>query len=450
MILAQDKDTIAAVSTAPGAGGIAVVRVSGSNAVQIVRRLAEFLPAQLESHRLYFGTLKNPEDHESLDEVLVAYFAQGKSVTGEEVIEISCHGGDWLAQEVVRVLRTQGARPARRGEFTYRAFMNGRMDLVQAESVLDLIQSRSQGAARAAIRQLKGLLSKRLEEILDLVTWSAAHLEANIDFAQEDIQTATTTELVGKLDLAVRGIQELLRTESQRRLWDEGYHVALVGLPNVGKSSLLNALIGQDKAIVTDIAGTTRDLVEGFLDIEGVRVRVTDSAGLRESNEVVEKIGIERSRLLVEDADLVLFVSDGGNTADTRQELEQIQPKAKDKIFSIRNKCDQPPMVGADVMLAVSALTGEGIEKLRCLIAEKVKAQTIDDSPVIIKARHGELLRKALVSLQKSNELLAQDASPEFAAFELKEAVLALHEILGQRFDDQVMDRVFNEFCLGK
>lgn len=449
MILAQDKDTIAAVSTAPGAGGIAIVRVSGKQAVSIVRRIAEFLPQDLESHRLYFGTIRNPLDHEPIDEVLVAYFAEGRSVTGEEVLEISCHGGDWLAQKVVALILGEGARAAKRGEFTYRAFMNGRMDLVQAESVLDLIQSRSESSAKAAVRQLKGLLSRRLEEILDLVTWSAAHLEANIDFAQEDIETASTPELVAKLSAATEGIRELLRTESQRRLWDEGFHVALVGLPNVGKSSLLNALVGEDRAIVTEIAGTTRDLVEGFLDISGVRVRITDSAGLRESDETVEKLGIERSRLLVDEADLVLFVTDGCSEAETQEELKRVSPKAKSKLIAIRNKSDCPPNVDSD-RIAVSARTGEGLEKLRSLIADRIKTESVEDSPVIIKARHGELLRNSLKSLESSIALLNKSASPEFAAFELQDAVLSLHEILGRRFDDQVMDRVFSEFCLGK
>ncbi|MGE0763234.1 MAG: tRNA uridine-5-carboxymethylaminomethyl(34) synthesis GTPase MnmE [Bdellovibrionales bacterium] len=476
MLLEQDRDTITAVSTAPGTGGIAVVRISGARALAVVSSIASFLPAVPESHRIYFGTLKNPTDQTPIDEVLVSYFAMGRSFTGEEVLEISCHGGNWLAHQVVERLLAAGARLAKRGEFTYRAFMNGRLDLIQAEAVLSLIESRSQPAARAALRQLKGASSKRVEEILDGVTWVAANLEANIDYAQEDIVVAQNSNLSARLNGVHQAISELLKSENQSRLLSEGFHVALLGLPNVGKSSLLNALLEEERAIVTDTPGTTRDLVEGHLQFHGVCVRLTDTAGLRVSEDQVESIGIERSRATAAEADMILFLIDGTSNELALQEMAKLDDKQRVRTILVRNKADlmtqdlqqeihalrQAAEIGPenlsrwladlseDRFFAASAKNAKGLERLKQLFSQAVQVQMVEDAPMAIRARHAELLRRAQSAVMKADRLLQEDASPEFAAFELHEAVLAMHEILGRRFDDQVMDRVFSEFCLGK
>jgi tRNA modification GTPase len=478
MILELDKDTIAAVSTAPGTGGIAVVRISGTQALAITKKLAGFMPADPESHRLYFGTIMDPRRGEPLDEVLAAYFKAGHSFTGEEVVEISCHGGHFLAQKIVEAANHQGARLARRGEFTYRAFMNGRIDLVQAEAILSLIESRSQQAARAALRQLKGALSKRLGTILDDVVWAAAHLEANIDFAQEDIEVAAVDSLLARLNGARATLADLLRAKDQSRFWREGFMVALVGRPNVGKSSLLNALLQEERAIVTDSPGTTRDLVEGSLELEGVRVSFIDTAGLRESGETVERIGIERARRAAGDADLVFFVLDHETTAAELLELAKVLEAGPDRVVAVRNKMDVSGAVAlgewraelvtrlsssgqdaaalwlenlpASGILEVSAKTHAGIDGIFDYLGRELKSHLVDDAPGAIHERHLELMSKTDEGLAKAVELLDQGSSPEFVAFELQVAVLSLHEILGRRFDDQVMDRVFGEFCLGK
>ncbi len=477
MILEQDKETIAAVSTAPGAGGIAVVRISGPRALEVVKKVAPFLPDGIESHRVYYGTVKEPLSRQPVDEVLISYFAKGKSFTGEEVLEISCHGGDWLAHQILNLLLNSGARLANRGEFTYRAFMNGRLDLVQAEAVLSLIESTNKASARAALRQLKGASSKRLEEILDSITWVAAHLEANIDYAQEDIEVKSHASLSERLGQVQSAISEILASENQARLWNEGFHVALMGVPNVGKSSLFNSLLNEDRAIVTDIPGTTRDLVEGQLQFHGVRVLLTDTAGLREAQDQVEKLGVEKTRATGLNADLILFLYDGRDQALVLDELARFSHEQLARVRIVRNKGDllnNPFALEIEDLAAlarergqnelckwlldegmkhssvVSAKTHEGLEILRESFEKSVQSQLVDDAPMSLRTRHVEILRKAKKAVEKAQDLLNEDSSPEFTAFELKDAVLSMHEILGRRFDDQVMDRVFKEFCLGK
>lgn len=479
MNLERDRDTICAVSTAPGTGGIAVVRVSGSRALKVVRSLGAFVPESAESHRIYFGTLQDTDSCEPLDEVLVSYFAQGRSFTGEEVLEISCHGGEWIAQRVVSLLIKNGSRLAQRGEFTYRAFMNGRIDLVQAEAVLDLIESRSAYAARSAVRQLKGSLSKKLEEVLDELLGVGANLEANIDFAQEDIEVETQSKLLEKLDLVISRIVEINASQSQRRLWDEGYQVTLMGIPNSGKSSLLNAMVGDDLAIVTPIAGTTRDLVRGQMEIGGVLVRIMDTAGLRTTGEEVEQIGISRSHRAGRESDLIFFLIEAGSERESVSELGKIDPKLRDRLVILQSKVDTPELavpfddfknrlldvvseaihpelrvwlgsLKSERFFTVSSNTELGLQAILKMIEFQVRSQISEDSTIAIRARHGELLDRALSALNRGRKLMIESASPEFCAFEIQEAVVALHEVLGRRFDDQIMDRVFGEFCLGK
>ncbi|MBX7230645.1 MAG: tRNA uridine-5-carboxymethylaminomethyl(34) synthesis GTPase MnmE [Bdellovibrionales bacterium] len=480
MYLPGDTDTIAAISTPLGRGGIAVIRVSGAQSLKIVQQIAPFLPERIESHRVYFGVLRNSEYPQGLDEVLLTYFANGKSYTGEQTVELSCHGSDFVAKTILKLLMGAGARLAEKGEFTYRAFCNGKLDLVQAEAVLNLIESQSEQAAMVAFRQLKGGLSKSIEKIEDLVVWSAAHLEANIDFAQEDIEVASQADLLERLQQASEIIKSLLRTEAQGRWYKEGFRVVLLGLPNTGKSSLLNALLGEDKAIVNDQPGTTRDLVEGLTLVEGVEVSITDTAGLRETEDLVEKMGVERSFKQIPLVDFIFYVFDFDNQVRSLEELDKIlvlKPK-RTKIAVIFNKLDLYPgfmesdyldnilalskkngfkhsndffiETDPDKFLFVSATTRWGLENFNYLIAKRIQEGLVDNSEVVISMRHFELLSLALKSIERAVDLLKSQASPEFVSFELKDAVLSIHTVLGKRFDDQVMDRVFKEFCLGK
>lgn len=449
--LTSDKDTICALATAHGLGAISVIRISGPKAAEITRTIAAFLPEYLESHKIYYGVLKHAG--RDLDEVLVSHFARGRSFTGETTFEISCHGSEMIVDQILGSLVEAGARPAERGEFTYRAFMNGRMDLVQAESVLSMIESRSVRASSLALRQLQGELSRRLRGLVERLTWILAHLEANIDFASEDIEIAPSGLLAGKASELLGEVNSLLASHRQGRIIQNGFQVMLAGRPNAGKSSLLNALAGSERAIVTPVAGTTRDFVEVEIQIEGIRVTVVDSAGLRLTDDEVEKIGVHRALEKIPDADLIFYVVDSreGITGDDRVFFDRIP---WDKTVVVGNKSDLGHLIWSEgrapEIIRLSALTGAGIEDLKNILREKVDREISEDSTLISNARHFKGLNALRASLEEALPMLENGESADLIALELQAGLQALYEILGLTYDDQVMDRVFSEFCLGK
>ncbi|WII73022.1 tRNA uridine-5-carboxymethylaminomethyl(34) synthesis GTPase MnmE [Bdellovibrio sp. 22V] len=475
----RDQDTICAVSTPHGVGGISVIRVSGPRTLSIVSQICQFLPEHPESHKVYFGVLTaTSSDHETsneIDEVLATYFKHGRSFTGEEVIEISCHGSPVICQSILQQLVLLGARPADRGEFTYRAFMNGKLDLVQAESVLSLIESQSQQAARLALRQLKGSVSHKLEDIENDMTWILAHAEAGIDFSTEGIKVVENDVVLGRLDKIENGLEELVGTFKVGRLLKDGFRVVLTGLPNVGKSSLLNLFLEDERAIVTDIPGTTRDVIHGDTSYKGVKFTFLDTAGLRESvSDLVEKIGIQKSREATGESDVVFFVFDieQGLSAEELSILDGLDPQ---RTYILANKTDRlsasPTVESVEKSLKnskffqkigdlesflkrrvffVSALD----KKVRSRVLEELVKEFADlqmeNTVLISNSRHLENLSRALENTRRSKGLVEQGMGEEFLAIELKEALIAIHETLGKRFDDQIMDRVFKEFCIGK
>ncbi len=452
---ATDRETICALATAHGIGAISVIRVSGASAAFIVKRLAAFLPEYLESHKIYYGFLTGLAGEEMLDEVLVSYFAEGRSYTGEPCFEISCHGSEAVVNEILRQLVLAGARPAQRGEFTYRAFMSGRIDLVQAESVLELIESRSNRATQLALRQLKGGVSQQLKGLLDRLIWVLAHLEANIDFASEDIELASSEILASRTEEVLISVREMIAGYRQGRIIRNGYHVALVGRPNAGKSSLLNALAGEERAIVTPVAGTTRDFVEAEVAEGGLRLTLVDTAGLRVTDDAVEKIGVMRTLDRMAAVELVIYVLEAGETSLPEAFAGRIP---WEKTLLLVNKIDQKPgflvpeslAKGPLAVLNVSATTGAGLKDLRAWLANQLRGEVSEDSTVVSNARHYQGLDELRSSLEKSLPLMRAGESPDLIALELQSGLRALHEVLGIVFDDQVMDRVFNEFCLGK
>lgn len=463
----DDQDTICAVSTAPGTGGIAVVRVSGAQAFVIGRKVCQFLPGEPDSHRIYYGILKSFLDNAPVDEVLVACFAQGRSFTGEQTIEVSCHGGQLITSLVLSELVSAGARLARPGEFSYRAYLNGRLDLIQAESVLALIESQSKQSAKVALRQLQGSLSQDFKRIEDDLVWLLAQLEASIDFSAEDIEIIPSQVLSGRTERLMAFVAQLASSYHSGKIIKDGLQVALVGAPNAGKSSLLNAFLREDRAIVTPHAGTTRDLVEGKLSIGGVSVTLIDTAGIRDTHDEIEKIGIARSRSAMIAADIIfqLFdISDPAWEAMLTEALGEVPADRAGSRYFLFNKTDllstpgeldfiqRKPVVASlgERAFWLSAAQGTGLGKLEELLVSQTAHLVADDQSVVTQARHLDGLLRIQKGLQRASSLISEDSSPEFIAFELQEAVMVIHGLLGQEFDEQVIDRIFKEFCLGK
>lgn len=472
----RDQDTICAVSTPHGVGGISVIRLSGPDAFSIVRKCAVFFPENPESHKIYFGTFSNLDHSKKIDEVLIASFHQGKSYTGDETVEISCHGSPVISAWILQELIQAGARSADRGEFTYRAFMNGNVDLVQAESVLSLIESQSQKSAQQALSQLKGSLSEKLNKAEENIMWCLARLEVSIDFSAEDVEVVSASELSEKTKVAQDIISKLLLTYKNGKLIHDGIQVVLVGQPNVGKSSLLNLFSGEDKAIVTEIAGTTRDLIESDILYNGYKVKFIDTAGLHDSNNKVEKIGIEKTKKALQKADIVIFIYDLsagfqdsdlllldlldaqktlilGNKLDiSKQTPGELRPSLLQLIqksnFYRKNE-DYQALIPQNLHF-ISTIDEKYLEPIYKFIDLFIEKNSFEDQALIFQSRHFENLSKVNENLERAQLLFQSGSSAEFSSLELKEALLLIHETLGKRFDDQIMDRVFKDFCIGK
>jgi len=442
----DDRETICALSTPPGVGGIAVVRLSGDGALQICRKLAPFLPNHAESHRVYYGLLLSADGAEEIDEVLLTYFGEGRSFTGEATCEISVHGSPVIVSRVLKELILAGARPADPGEFTYRAFLNGRIDLAQAEAVLQLIESQSESARRVALRQLKGNLSKSVAQVEDQLVGVLAELEANLDFSQEDIVFAPITRLRESLLEAQARIGSLLSSFRAGRIAKNGFTVAILGLPNVGKSSLLNAISGLERAIVSDQPGTTRDPVEIEVPVGSHLVRFVDTAGIRESTDTIEQMGIDRTWSVSKQADMIFWVDDFGHP------LPPPELNSGARVVRVRNKVD---LLGEgttwDVdLVPISAKNGFGVDRLFQVVTEELAKIGQEQDVTLLIGRHFDLLKKAQGCVLKGLQILSEGASPEFVIFEIHEALSLVMEVQGKRVDDEVMDQVFRQFCLGK
>jgi len=473
----RDHNTICAVSTPAGYGGVAIIRVSGPQSLNIVSKLASFLPEHPESHKIYFGTLTSVLG-EMIDEVLILFFQQGKSYTSEQTVEISCHGSPAVSQWILQELISCGARIADRGEFSYRAFINGNIDLVQAEGVLELIESQSRRSAQQGLRQLKGGLSKELRTIENNLLYVLANIEAAIDFSTEDIDVINKEELQKRTSATEASLSKLINSYQSGRVISEGLHVALLGEPNIGKSSLFNLLLGEERSIVTEVAGTTRDVVESSLMVSGVRVVFMDTAGIRKSTDVVEKIGIQRSLESQTSADLVFFLFDG-NKGLSDGDLQILKDVDLTKLVLIGNKTDlvnipeverrtrvqhqlvagkffkNPELVGE--FLKTRVFFGSTLEHtFRSLIfgclEQQVSKDSFEDEAVVSQARHFDNLSKALELTKAASKAFSKDfsADVEFVALDLKSALICIQETLGERFDDQIMDFVFKQFCIGK
>ena len=450
------NDTIAAIATPLGEGGMAVVRLSGPQSLAIAdasfRSADKAPPSAAPSHTLHFGRIVR--QGRVVDEVLLAVMRAPRSFTRQDVVEITCHGGLLPAKLILDTLLENGARLAAPGEFTRRAFLNGRIDLAQAEAVADLIHSRTELALAAANEQLAGKLSRRINLLRDDLMKILAHLEAHIDFPDEDIAPHTREKLIGQLQAGVELTDQLLRTATEGRILRRGIRAAIIGRPNVGKSSLLNQLLGQDRAIVSRLPGTTRDTIEETANVRGLPVIFIDTAGLREAADEIEIEGIRRSRGALASAELILHVLDAAEPLAAADE-KLLADFAQKKRLVVRNKIDLPVRLELPPGLSaldVCCLTGQGIEDVKDAIKEKVWAGEIQAGmwEVMINARHQDALQRARAALGRTVTALRDGLGLELAALDLRIAVNAVGEIVGKTTTDDLLDAIFSQFCIGK
>src|SRR5436190_3149485 len=445
-------DTIAAIATPLGEGGLAVVRLSGPRALQVADKSfrGSVTPLEAASHTLHYGTIER--DGRKVDEVMLAVMRAPRTYTKEDVVEISCHGGLLPAKLVLDTFLSSGARLAEPGEFTKRAFLNGRIDLAQAEAVVDLIHSRTELALDAANEQLAGKLSQRINRLRDEMMIPLAHVEAHIDFPDDDISPDTKEQLISKLQRGVHFMDELLATADEGQLLRRGIRAAIIGRPNAGKSSLLNLLLGHDRAIVSAIPGTTRDTIEETANIRGIPVVFVDTAGLREAGDELEEEGIRRSRASLAKAELVLHVLDGSAPLSPL-DLKFLAETAGTKRILVRNKIDLPGRLELkERTVDVSCVTGKGLEALKDAIKDSVWSGEIKSEmlQVMINSRHQDALKRARAATTIAIEGLRADQNLELVAMELRIGANAVGEIVGKTSTEDLLDSIFSQFCIGK
>lgn len=441
----QEERTIAAVATPMGVGALAIVRVSGARAREVVRSCTG---RELQPRRATLVQVKDARD-QVLDECVATWFAAPSSFTGEDVVELCCHGGALVTQLVLERLLACGASPAEPGEFSRRAFEHGRMDLTQAEAVMDIISAGSELALRAAQHQLQGAIFRPVQAAVDRLLDVAAHVEAYIDFPEEDISPQTLAELDATLSAVLEELHKLLSTAEEGRLLREGVRTVIVGAPNAGKSSLLNRLLGYERAIVSATAGTTRDTVEEMVTLGGLRLRLIDTAGLHESADALEQSGMQRTVRAWQGADLVLELAD----ASRPPEPLPVAVETKAPKLLLLNKCDLPedPAWQGVAAQRLSCLSGQGFAELEAAIIGLFLKQSGDrDTLAAINTRHRYALQQAVDFLRAAREALATTAAPELVSIDLREALDALGSITGRVDTEDILTRVFSTFCLGK
>ena len=455
------EDTIAAIATPPGEGSVAIVRISGIDAEKIAAKIffrAQGKNGKLESHRLYHGNIRDPRTELVVDEVLLAIMRKPQSYTGEDVVEIHCHGGAFVVRRVLELVFVAGGRQAEPGEFTKRAFLNGRIDLAQAEAVLDLIRARTDKSAAIALNQTSGVLSNWVDELREELLEILVQVEAAIDFPEEEIELLRGRELVGKISGLINKLSIISNTYDWGRLFRDGAKVTICGRPNVGKSSLLNALLGEDRVIVTPIAGTTRDVIDESINLNGIPVVLSDTAGIRETDDEIERIGVSLARRHIEQSDATIIVLDG-SVPLTEDDETLIKCVKRSKTLIAINKSDLPQLLDEHyaarlVCVAkinrVSAKTGQGIDALKASLRSVIAESEIDSSIVITNVRHRSALQRSAEALTHAVVSLKDGYAAEFVAIDLNAAREALEEITGLINSEDILDRIFSNFCIGK
>ena len=449
-------DTIVAISTALGVGAISIIRLSGKNAINIVNDCFKGKNlTTVESHTINYGHIM--DKNEMIDEVLVSIMKAPKTYTTEDVVEINCHGGIISTKRILETMLTHGARLAEPGEFTKRAFLNGRIDLVKSEAVMDIIDSKSEEANKLALSQLSGTTSNLIKKFRKNLKQLLASIEVNIDYPEYyDIEVVTKEQLKTTIKEMKKELRNVIKESKNSTLIKEGIKTVIVGRPNVGKSSILNKLLEQEKAIVTDIAGTTRDIVEGEIYLDGILLNIIDTAGIRSTDDIVEKIGVEKSLSMIDDADLVIVVLN--NNEKLTKEDEEILDKTKEKQrIIVINKNDLEKKLDISNknlkhVVQTNANTIEGIEKLKEKIIElfQLEVLTSKDSTYLTNARQISLAKKAYQSLKEAEESLNNNLPIDMIEIDLKETFDLLGEIIGENYSEEILDHLFANFCVGK
>lgn len=448
----QPGETIAAIASPPGEGGVAIIRISGNHALAIAEKVFSGPIRKYKSHTAHYGQILN-DAKEKVDDVLVLPMLAPRSYTGEDTVEIFCHGGSLITRRVLEVVLAAGARAALPGEFTFKAFMNGKVDLAQAEAVQELIGAKNERALDAAERQLEGALSGKVKALQERLTLIAAILEAWVDFPDEGLEFASMEEIIEQLGGIKKTVDALVETFHEGKILHDGLSLCLVGAPNVGKSSLMNALLQKERAIVSEIAGTTRDVLEDHMRLSGLNFRVVDTAGIRETAEVIEKEGIRRTRLAMEEADLILVILDVQHREDLPEFLQEIP---KEKAILVWNKCDLPherlPDLGFSHVAKTSALTKTGLEQLKQEIEKIIwkHGPPSKEEVVVTNIRHKESLEASSRAIGAIIEGLGSGVSPEFLHIEVREGLNCLGKIIGTNVSEDILNSIFSKFCIGK
>ncbi len=453
-----EQDTICGVSTPAGHGGIGVIRISGRDAISFAGKIARPRNSTLvlaNSHSIHYGHVVDPANGEIVDEVLVSVMRGPSTYTREDVVEINCHGGAAALQRTMRLLVATGVRQAEPGEFTKRAFLNGRIDLAQAEAVMDIIRARTEVSLRAANEQLAGGLSKDINALRDRMISVLAGVEAGVDFPEEDIEMPSGKPLADEVLAILKSVDGLLNECVYGKVVREGVAMAIVGRPNVGKSSLLNALLRQDRAIVTDLPGTTRDVLEESININGMLLRILDTAGIRHTKDLIEQEGVRRSRQAIQSADIILVVLDGSErmTQEDRAVIEEAREKP---VIAVINKSDLPQRIGSEGLpeakISISCKTGGGLDRLKQEIWGLMEKGAIAprEHAWAVNQRHATALEAAKESLEKALASAQHQASPELIAVDLRDALDSIGLIVGATYTEDILDRIFHDFCIGK
>lgn len=464
MILTDFTDTICVISSPQGNGAVALVRVTGAKAIELCQSVFySSKPKQLKdlaSHTLHYGKIKDGE--QLIDEVVLGIYRSPNSYTGEDIVEISCHGSRYIQQQILQLLIRQGARMANPGEFTQRAFMNGKLDLSQAEAVNDLIVAESKSAHRLAMQQMRGTYSNEMKDLRQQLLDFTSLIELELDFGEEDVHFADRSQLLKLVETIQARIIKLIESFSTGNAIKNGVPIAIVGEPNVGKSTLLNVLLNEEKAIVSEIAGTTRDSIEDTLIIDGILFRFIDTAGLRETTDTIEKIGIERTYLAIEKASIILYLFDASNT-DIERADAIIDELKKDELFrskhylKVFNKADVMPhatnkeIAKTTDVIYISAKQKNKIEELKQFLVKASNIQSFDDNQVVVtNVRHYEVLTKTLTFINLVSDGLKSELSSDLLTIDIRSALHYLGEITGHISTDEVLGNIFSRFCIGK